>query len=86
MSGLLTSSLFLVNKFADPNYRGYITGLQTLIGILGITIQTFVGSVLFETTGRNGPFNLFGSLCLLGIPLTILLYHRYRRNSSELVE
>ena len=47
MSGLLTSSLYLVNKYAPHEHRGYITGIQTLVGILGITVQTFIGSLLY---------------------------------------
>ena len=76
MSGLLTSSLYLVNTFSVPEHRGYITGLQTLVGIFGISIQTFIGAVLMEFTNRNGPFNLFGGVCLLFIPLTFYLYRR----------
>lgn len=85
MSGLLTSSLYLVNTFSTPEYRGYITGLQTLVGILGISVQTFIGALLMEFTNRNGPFNLFGGVCLLFIPLTIYLYHK-RHASPQMRE
>jgi MFS family permease len=77
MSGLLTASLYLVNTFADQQHRGYITGLQTWSGIVGICIQTVLGAVLMDNTNRSGPFNLFGGLCILFIPLTFYLYrHR----------
>ena len=80
MSGLLTSSLYLVNAYAPQEHRGYVTGIQTLVGIVGITIQTFIGSVLLDKTGRNGPFNLFGGICVIMIPLTLLIY----RNKKSL--
>jgi MFS family permease len=38
MSGLLTASLYLVNQFSTQENRGYIMGLQTLSGILGIAV------------------------------------------------
>lgn len=84
MSGLLTSSLYLVNTFSTPEHRGYLTGLQTLVGILGISVQAFIGAVLMEFTNRNGPFNLFGGICLLFIPLTIYLYGRKRSQVPQL--
>lgn len=31
-----------------------------------------------EFTNRNGPFNLFGGICVVFIPLTIYLYGRKR--------
>ena len=47
MSGLLTSSLYLINAFASPEHRGYLTGIQTIFGIVGITLQTFIGAILY---------------------------------------
>jgi MFS family permease len=82
MSGLLTSSLYLVNTFSTPEHRGYITGLQTLVGILGISVQTFLGAVLMEFTNRNGPFNLFGGICVLFVPLTFYLYSRKKPQNN----
>ena len=83
MSGLLTSSLYLVNTYAPQEHRGYITGIQTLVGIFGITVQTFLGSLLYEQTGRNGPFNLFGGVCLLLIPITLFLYRNKKCLDSQ---
>jgi MFS family permease len=80
MSGLLTSSLFLVNTYAPQEHRGYVTGIQTLVGILGITVQTFIGSLLLDKTGRNGPFNLFGGICVVMIPIALIVY----RNKKSL--
>jgi MFS family permease len=83
MSGLLTASLYLVNEFSTPENRGYITGLQTLIGIFGIAIETFIGAVLYEFVNRNGPFNLFGVTCLIGMVMTILIYWRWNKNKKN---
>ena len=47
MSGLLTASLYLVNQFSNPQNRGYITGIQTFFGIIGIVFQTVVGALLY---------------------------------------
>ena len=47
MSGLLTASLFLINEYSNPENRGFLTGIQTFIGVLGITLQTVIGAVLF---------------------------------------
>lgn len=47
MSGLLTASLFLVNEYSTPEHRGYITGIQTFFGVLGIILQTVIGALLY---------------------------------------
>lgn len=83
MSGLLTSSLYLVNTYAPPQDRAYITGIQTLFGIIGITVQTFIGSVLFHETGKNGPFNLFGGVCLVMILITLVLFRKTRKLDTK---
>lgn len=85
MSGLLTASLYLVNAFADQEHRGYITGLQTWSGIVGICFQTLLGALLMDNTNRSGPFNLFGGMCILFIPLTFYLY-KNRSNSPLMKE
>lgn len=81
MSGLLTASLYLVNEFSTPENRGYITGLQTLVGIVGIAVETFIGAVLYEFVNRNGPFNLFAVSCAIGIIITIFIYWRSSKKS-----
>ena len=91
MSGLLTSSLYLVNTYAPPQDRAYITSIQTLFGIIGITVQTFIGSVLFHETGRNGPFNLFGGICVIMIVITLIVFRKKRsldtkRDADSLIE
>ncbi len=47
MSGLLTASLYLVNEYSTPESRGFITGLQTFFGVVGILFQTIIGAVLY---------------------------------------
>jgi nitrate/nitrite transporter NarK len=79
MGGLYTAALYLLNAFVDQQNRGYITGLQTWSGTLGICIVTVIGAVLIDNTTRSGAFNLFGALSLLFIPITFILY----RNASS---
>ena len=83
MSGLLTASLYLVNEFSTTQNRGYITGLQTLAGIIGIAIETFIGAILYEFVNKNGPFNLFGGSCFVGILITVFIYWRYNKAKAE---
>jgi MFS family permease len=47
MSGLLTASLYLVNEYSTPEHRGYITGIQTFFGVIGIILQTVLGAILY---------------------------------------
>lgn len=82
MSGLLTASLYLVNQFSTPEHRGYITGIQTIFGIIGISLQTVLGAVLFDLN-RAGPFNYFAFICLAGILLTIIVYLKKGKDESE---
>ena len=77
MSGLLTSSLFLVNEYASAEHRAYITGLQTFIGVIGITLETIVGALLYEYVSRNGPFDFFAIMCAVAMILTFILYWKY---------
>lgn len=74
MSGLLTASLFLVNEFAVPEHRGFITGMQTFFGVVGITFQTLIGALLYEYVNRSGPFTYFGCTCFVAIILTCFVY------------
>ena len=81
MSGLLTSSLYLVNQYSTPESRGFITGIQTFFGVIGILFQTLIGAVLYEWVDRCGPFNYFAATCLIVLVITIIIY---RRNKQEL--
>lgn len=47
MSGLLTASLYLVNEYSTPESRGFITGIQTFFGVVGILFQTIIGALLY---------------------------------------
>lgn len=82
MSGLLTASLYLVNQYSTAENRGYITGLQTLVGIIGIAVETFIGAVLYEFVNRNGPFNLFAGTCLIGIIISVGIYWKFASKSK----
>lgn len=84
MSGLLTSSLYLVNEYSTPEHRGFITGIQTFIGVVGITFQTLIGALLYEFVNRSGPFYYFSGTCLISIVLTLVAY-KYCKKSAEQV-
>jgi MFS family permease len=81
MSGLLTASLYLVNEYSTPESRGFITGIQTFFGVIGILFQTIIGAILFEYFSSNGPFNYFSATCLIVLVVTIIIY---KRNKQEL--
>lgn len=78
MSGLLTASLYLVNEYSIPEHRGYITGIQTFFGVLGIILQTVLGAILYEFVNRSGPFSYFAFACLVGILFTVFIYRKRR--------
>ena len=82
MSGLLTASLYLVNEYSQPEYRGYLTGIQTFFGVVGIILQTAIGAVLYEMS-RNGPFCYFAGACLVGIILTFVVYSRKKGGEGD---
>jgi MFS family permease len=87
MSGLLTASLYLVNEYSTPESRGFITGVQTFFGVLGILFQTIVGAVLYEWVSRSGPFNYFGATCLVVLLITLYAYkHRKQELGSPAVD
>ncbi|KRX03549.1 Major facilitator superfamily domain, general substrate transporter [Pseudocohnilembus persalinus] len=46
MSGLQTASLYLIQKYAYKNYRGYITGLSGIFSVLGILICVLSGYLI----------------------------------------
>jgi MFS family permease len=75
MSGLLTASLYLVNEYSTPESRGFITGIQTWFGVIGILFQTVIGALLYEVT-RCGPFDYFSVTCLVVLIVTIVIYRR----------
>lgn len=78
MSGLLTASLYLINQFSNKENRGYLTGIQTFFGVIGIIFQTLIGAILYEFN-RSGPFAYFGGICFVCILLTIILYWKHSK-------
>lgn len=88
MSGLLTASLYLVNEYSTPESRGFITGIQTFFGVVGILFQTIIGAVLYEWVDRSGPFNYFALSCIIVLIITIVIYRRKKQelSGSPLVE
>jgi MFS family permease len=79
MSGLLTASLFLVNEYSTPESRGFLTGIQTFFGVIGILFQTIVGAILYEYVNRCGPFNYFSATCLVVLIVTLVIYRRRKQ-------
>ncbi len=84
VSGLLTASLYLINQYSSKFNRGYITGIQTWFGIVGITVQTLLGVILYDFVGKSAPFNLFGVTCVIVMAIAVLAYknNRYKSNPS----
>lgn len=82
MSGLLTASLYLVNEYSTPESRGFITGIQTFFGVVGILFQTLVGAVLYEWVDRCGPFDYFGLTCLVVLVITVYIYKTRKQELS----
>ena len=74
MSGLLTASLYLVNQYSTPESRGFITGIQTFFGVVGILFQTLIGAVLYEWVSPCGPFDYFAGTCFVVLLVTLLIY------------
>jgi len=56
-----------------------------LFGIIGIAVETFIGAVLYEFVNRNGPFNLFGLSCIIGIFITIYIYRKQLTKKHSLM-
>lgn len=46
MSGLYTAALYLINKYAYVQYRGYISGLANVFSVLGILVCSLVGGII----------------------------------------
>ncbi len=87
MSGLLTASLYLVNEYSTAQSRGFITGIQTFFGVIGILFQTIIGAVLYEYVNRSGPFYYFSFTCLVVLVVTVYIYKRNKQQlSSSLLE
>jgi MFS family permease len=87
MSGLLTASLYLVNEYSTAESRGFITGIQTLFGVVGILFQTIIGALLYEYVSRSGPFNYFAATALVILVITIYIYrNRKQELTNNLVE
>lgn len=63
-----------------------MTGIQTFIGVLGITLQMVLGAVLFEYVNRNGPFNYFATMSGVSIILVLLVYYMFKKYSLALIQ
>lgn len=83
MSGLLTASLYLVNQYSTPESRGFITGVQTWFGVVGILLQTIIGALLYEYVYRSGPFNYFAATCLVVLVVTVVIYRKQRAKNGK---
>jgi MFS family permease len=79
MSGLLTASLFLVNEYSTPESRGFLTGIQTFFGVVGILFQTIIGALLYEYVDRSGPFDYFSVTCFVVLLVTIYIYRNRKQ-------
>jgi MFS family permease len=86
MSGLLTASLYLVNEYSTPESRGFITGIQTFFGVIGILFQTMIGAVLYEWVDRCGPFDYFAATCLVVLLITIYIYKNRKQQLTHAVD
>lgn len=87
MSGLLTASLYLVNEYSTAESRGFITGIQTFFGVIGILFQTIIGALLYEYVNRSGPFNYFAATALVILVVTFYIYrNRKQELNNNLVE
>lgn len=87
MSGLLTASLYLVNEYSTAESRGFITGIQTFFGVVGILFQTIIGAILYEYVDRSGPFDYFAATALVILLITIYIYrNRKQELTNNLVE
>jgi MFS family permease len=82
MSGLLTASLYLVNEYSTPESRGFITGIQTWFGVVGILFQTIMGALLYELT-RCGPFDYFSITCLVVLIVTVAIYRNRKQELTH---
>jgi MFS family permease len=86
MSGLLTASLYLVNEYSTAESRGFITGLQTFFGVVGILFQTIIGAILYEWVDRSGPFDYFAATCLVVLLITIYIYKNRKQELTNAVD
>jgi MFS family permease len=83
MSGLLTASLYLVNEYSTPESRGFITGIQTFFGVVGILFQTLIGALLYEFVDRSGPFNYFAGTGIIVLLITIWIYRNRKQELTN---
>lgn len=83
MSGLLTASLYLVNEYSTPESRGFITGIQTFFGVVGILFQTLIGALLYEFVDRSGPFNYFAATGIVVLIITIIIYRNRKQELTN---
>ncbi|EGR33238.1 major facilitator superfamily mfs_1, putative [Ichthyophthirius multifiliis] len=99
MSGFLTSSQYLINKYADNNNRGYINGLASLIGVLGIFVCSVIGGYIYDKLGsvniilffilynifnkQNITFMLFGIMSIIAIILLFITWYINKDKNFE---
>ncbi len=79
MSGLLTASLYLVNEYSTAESRGFITGIQTFFGVVGILFQTIIGAILYEYVDRSGPFDYFAATAIVILLITVYIYRNRKQ-------
>mmetsp|Transcript_11304 Transcript_11304/g.15501 ORF Transcript_11304/g.15501 Transcript_11304/m.15501 type:complete len:212 (+) Transcript_11304:854-1489(+) len=60
-------------KKMPGDIRGVMTSLFGLFGMLGVLIFTYVGSVIYESSGANGPFVVLGSCDMIIAIMVIVL-------------
>lgn len=78
MGGLLTSALFLINKYAIVNHRGYISGLANFFSVVGIACISAVGYVVKSYDALA--FLVFGVFNLIGLGLLGYCYFNHKKN------
>ncbi|KAL4484746.1 hypothetical protein ABPG74_019923 [Tetrahymena malaccensis] len=83
MSGLYTSSQYLINKYSEANHRGYITGLASLVSVLGIFICAVIGGYLFDHWTIIAPFILFGIMSSIGIVILVIVWIFEKKQQSD---
>jgi len=80
MSGLYTSALYLINKYAETNHRGYITGIANFFSVIGIFCCAVVGGWLFDAWNDTAPFSLFGMFSFVGLTILLISCYFYKKN------
>jgi MFS family permease len=81
MAGLYTAALYLINKYAEVNHRGYITGLANIFSVAGIFVCAVCGGYLIDEWNDVAPFTVFGLFSLLAC---FILLFAYFKNASDI--